>query len=694
MATSSGYDYEVFLSFRGLDTQGGFTDFLYTRMIDMGIRAYKDDEDLPKGEEFGPKLLQAIEQSKISMPIFSKGYASSVWCLKELVKMVECQKTKRQKIMPIFCDVAPSEVRHQTGGYGEAFLSRENKKRYDEETMREWKAALKEVSFLQGWSLHDMPNRREGELVKEITHKVFSELKKAYLAVSDCLVNVDNHVDAIMELIGAGTSETRIIGIHGMGGVGKTTIAKIIYNKILPGFENCCFLSNIREMSECKGIPFLQRQLIIDILKEKFMYIRNIDEGIYIIKNRLSNKRVLLLLDDLEEKNHMYALVNQRDWFGKGSKIIITSRRKDVLNVPQVDYCYEFTSMDPNQSLQLFSRHAFRRDYPPDDYLNQSKKTIEIAGGLPLTLEVIGALLSRFEKKMWDVILKRLADVPHDKIQHKLKISYDALDDRAKCIFLDIACIFVGYDKDMVVHFWEATKFLTMAAMDVLQNMSLIKINEDNRVWMHDQLRDLGREVVRQECNMKIEKQSRVWNPEEALNLLSRRKEKTKIEALRLKFDHQLRYRFTFEDFKRLPNLRFLEVDGWTENFHFKRRCHSSKTNIFQENSHLLPQLRWLSWHDIPPTFNITNFSMENIVIVDLSFGKFTHDWDGWSHMEVIKNLKVLNLTNCWYLERTPNLSAHANLQCLILRGCSKLVEIDRSICQLKCLVSRPIFRV
>ncbi|KAL3727480.1 hypothetical protein ACJRO7_032242 [Eucalyptus globulus] len=159
MVNSSRYAYEVFLSFRGEDTRTGFTSFLYTSMIDAGIRVYKDDKELCEGEEFGPELLQAINQSEISIPIFSKGYASSVWCLKELVQMVECQKTRGQKIMPIFYDVAPSEVRHQTGGYGEAFLSHEKKNRYDEETMRQWKTALSAVAAIKGWDLHNKTNR-------------------------------------------------------------------------------------------------------------------------------------------------------------------------------------------------------------------------------------------------------------------------------------------------------------------------------------------------------------------------------------------------------------------------------------------------------------------------------------------------------------------------------------------------------
>ncbi|KAK3417842.1 hypothetical protein EUGRSUZ_H03827 [Eucalyptus grandis] len=335
-----------------------------------------------------------------------------------------------------------------------------------------------------------------------------------------------------MEKISAQTSETRIIGIHGMGGIGKTTIAKIIYNRLSNNFEDCCFLSNIREMSERKGIECLQNQLISDILKDKCIDIRNIDDGIKTIKDRLSNKRVLLLLDDVHEKNHIDALVGGRDWFGRGSKLLITTRNKEVLDVFEVDNHYELTGMDRSQSLQLFSKHAFRRDSPLDEYIDQSNRVIDIAKGLPLALEVIGSLLSRTEKRKWNDILEKLENVPHTEVQRKLKISYDALEVRHKHIFLDIACLFIGCDKDVMVHFWEKSKFFPKEALIVLQNMSLIKIEENNSVWMHDQLRDLGREIVRQESNTKIQEQSRVWDPKEGLDLLRKHKVMMNLKVL------------------------------------------------------------------------------------------------------------------------------------------------------------------
>ncbi|KAF8016984.1 hypothetical protein BT93_H2245 [Corymbia citriodora subsp. variegata] len=288
---------------------------------------------------------------------------------------------------------------------------------------------------------------------------------------------------------------------------------------------------------------------------------------------------------------------------------------------------------------------------------------------------------------MWDATLKKLESVPHDKVQSKLKISYEALDNRQQHIFLDIACHFIGYHKDIVIIFWDASELFPEVTLEVLQNMSLVKIEKHNQLWMHDQLRDLGREIVRQKSEMKIEKQRWVWNPKEGLDLLRRHEEKEEVEALHLKFDDQ--HCFIYKDFKSLPNLKFLEVDNLKGNFCAEKMVlqHKWPSNVFWKNSDLLPQLQWLSLHNIQPKFKIANFSMENLIILDLSQSEITHDWKGWSHMKVIKNLKVLNLAHCRCLKRTPNFSAHSNLERLILSGCESLIEIDESICQLKCLV-------
>ncbi|XP_059639343.1 disease resistance protein L6-like [Cornus florida] len=147
-----GAEYDVFLSFRGSDTRINFTDHLYFALVDVGVRPFRDDYEPSIGKEIGAELIKAIAESKISIPILSKNYASSKWCLRELAKMVECRRTTGRPILPIFYDVEPSEVRHQYGSYGEAFLQHE--RLFSESTVNEWKEALREVGALSGWHLN------------------------------------------------------------------------------------------------------------------------------------------------------------------------------------------------------------------------------------------------------------------------------------------------------------------------------------------------------------------------------------------------------------------------------------------------------------------------------------------------------------------------------------------------------------
>ncbi|XP_056168036.1 disease resistance protein RPV1-like [Syzygium oleosum] len=669
--------YEVFLSFRGPDTRRDITDYLYHSLIDAGIRAFRDNEELRVGEEIGPELLQAIKQSKISIPIFSKEYAASKWCLMELVQMVECKEKWGQKIMPIFYDVAPSEVRYQTASYGEAINSHINKQRYPNETIENWKAALNKVGALKGWELKE---RGKGEFTKEVVQKLLIELKKNYLALSNCLVEMDDQVEKIMDRIGEQTSETKIIGIYGMGGVGKTTLATIVYNKLLANFDNHCFLSNIRDTK----IESLQNQLISDVLRTKCVSITNINEGITEIKERLSSKKVILVLDDVNQKTQLDALVGVGERrFGRGSKVIITTRDKELLK--DVDFQLELTEMDFDHSLQLFSRHAFRRDHPPAEDVPLSKKAVKICGGLPLALEVIGSFLNGKVRRIWETTLKKLETIPNKEVKSKLNISFEALERQEKEIFLDVCCFFVGFDVRIVLHMWDSCDFVPENSLEVLKQMSLIKIAEGNRLWVHDQLIDLGQDIVRGGARFKLEMQSRVWDHEQASAVLIA-KGTENVEAICLKFDHQFQHFIEKKESESLSNLRFLQVDcvDLDEN-NFQR---FPSTNWFQRNLCIFfPKLRFLSWHKFPLFFQLTAFSLMKLVILDLSRSEITNDWEGWNHLKMATNLKVLNLTECRNLCRTPDFSAHENLEQLILQGCWRLVQVDKSIGKLKHLV-------
>lgn len=150
--------YDVFLSFRGEDTRNNFTGFLFQALRTKGIHAFKDDQDLQKGESIAPELLQAIQASRLFIIVFSNNYASSIWCLRELAQIRNCVQTSPRRVIPIFYDVDPSVVRKQSGCYEKTFAEHENRFRENKAKMEEakrWREALTEVANLSGWDIRN-----------------------------------------------------------------------------------------------------------------------------------------------------------------------------------------------------------------------------------------------------------------------------------------------------------------------------------------------------------------------------------------------------------------------------------------------------------------------------------------------------------------------------------------------------------
>ncbi|KAM7508491.1 hypothetical protein LguiA_018944 [Lonicera macranthoides] len=496
-------EYEVFLSFCGQDTRYGFTDFLYTSLQGAGIRTFRDNENLHVGKEIGPELLKAITDSQISIPIFSKKYASSKWCLLELEQMVQCHAEGGQIIFPIFYDVEPSDVRHQNGSYEEAFRQY-RKKRLDEKTIQGWKRALTKVGQLKGLELKKETGRHEGELVKIIRDKVLEFLKQNHKHEDMDLVGMTHRIEKMEELLNIHSNGVRVIGIHGMGGLGKTTIAEVIYYKYQHHFECHSFLKDVRETSKShNGIVSLQNQLRSEILKTKIYDINDYTEGIRKIKDAVHGKKVLVVLDDVDEKFQIDKLAGSHRWFGAHSRIIITTRNKEVLRAleghPEVYGSYEPELMNDADSLELFSKYAFESKTPPEDYYILSKQVASTAAGLPLVLVVIGSsLFGETDKDLWEEKFKELNNIPPDKVLEKLKLSFDPLSGVQKEIFLDIACLFIGEDKTYPCYMWDDCEFYPKNVLSVLVRKSLITIEDDYILRMHDQLRDLGRQIVRE----------------------------------------------------------------------------------------------------------------------------------------------------------------------------------------------------
>ena len=149
-SSSSSSKYDVFLSFRGEDTRDNFTSHLYAALCRKKIKTFIDGDEIRRGDDISPALFTAIRGSKISVIVLSKHYASSKWCLHELVKILECKHTNGQIVIPVFYGVSPSDVRHQAGIFGHGFDKLEQQFKEKPEMVQKWRDALKETSHLAG----------------------------------------------------------------------------------------------------------------------------------------------------------------------------------------------------------------------------------------------------------------------------------------------------------------------------------------------------------------------------------------------------------------------------------------------------------------------------------------------------------------------------------------------------------------
>ncbi|XP_061338269.1 TMV resistance protein N-like [Gastrolobium bilobum] len=662
------WKYHVFLSFRGEDTRLGFTDHLYAALVRKSLITFRDNEELARGEVISQKLLIAIEESLSAVVIISKNYASSSWCLDELVKILESKHVLGQEVFPIFYGVDPSDVRNQRGTFAEAFRKHEKKFVRNKDKVQKWRDALKEVANLSGW---DSKDQHETRLIGEVVAQVWKKLEPKFPTYNDGLVGIDTRLEDLYSTLKLELEDVRFIGIWGMGGIGKTTLAATLFKKIRNHFDVSCFVANVREVSGERNQGLLQLQdKILSHLNIKGMVTETLGQGKDSLRNILSNKKVLLVLDDVSSKTQLENLAGNQEWFGPGSRIIVTTRDKHLLISHGVLFeMYESKILNNNESLQLFCEKAFKEADPEEDYLLLSKNVVEYAGGLPLALEVLGSFLCGRSISDWEDALIKIKQVPHDDILKKLRISYDMLEDELKTIFLDIACFFKGWYKHKVTQLLDNCGLHATVGLNVLIEKSLV--TSDGRViGMHDLLEEMGKTIVFQESPNDPGKRSRLWSLEDVDEVLRKNKGTEIVQGIVLKPAPSKPYEALHWDpeaFSKMCNLRLLVV---LRNLHlpFGLKCLSSSLKV-------------LVWCGYPLNALPLGVQLDKLVHLQMNNSKVKQLWNGTQY---VRKLKIINLNNCKDLRQTPDFSGAPYLEELYLNDCTKLAEVHHSIGQHK----------
>ncbi|KAM0030882.1 putative TIR domain, P-loop containing nucleoside triphosphate hydrolase [Helianthus debilis subsp. tardiflorus] len=702
-SVQKSFKYDVFLSFRGEDTRKTFVDHLYLALVNKGIVTYKDDETIKKGERISEQLIRSIEDSRFYMIVFSKNYASSSWCLNELVEIMKCQKTTEHTAYPIFYDVEPTEVRHQSGAFGEAFaklvakhekgsgmfsflklFTRKRKRTSEEveldkeEDVGRWRYALNEAAGLAGMELKNTFNGHEAKFIQQIVEEVSLKLYPFNPRVDGKLVGMETRVKNVVASLDIDTNDVRLIGIKGMGGAGKTTLARAVFDRISIRFEGKSFVENVREISKDYGLKELQRHVLSTVLNDQSIFVPSVSDGKNMMKKIMGSRKILLVLDDVDHIDQLEALAGESTWFKLGCRIIITTRDEQVLKAHGVNFIHDVNLLSNQDAICLLSRYAFGREIPNQGYEELSRMVIHYAAGLPLTIKLLGSFLYGRIEGEWKDTIKRLKTIPLKETQEKLELSYNGLENDQKEIFLDIACILKGKRKKKAIRVLESRGFCAQIALRVLEQKSLISISKDKerycyvnvhfndvdvveRLLLHDHIEEMGMNIVRRLHPHEPKRHSRLWIKEEIEDILVNELGTEETKGIKLKYTG-LHPAIIEKGLRKMKELRYLYVDTIYDSW------------IVGEVSQYLPDsLQSLCWKSYPFQSLPESFQGYKLVNLQMAGSKISKLWEG-GEGKVLNNLKFLDLHNSEV--GNLNLGMTPHLEELNLQGCRDFVEL------------------
>ncbi|GKD36238.1 Toll/interleukin-1 receptor domain-containing protein, partial [Tanacetum coccineum] len=433
--------------------------------------------------------------------------------------------------------------------------------------------------------------------------------------IDEGLVGMRARLQDLISQLKIGSGGVRMVGIWGLGGGGKTTLATSVYMEIMCHFKSHCIIENIREESGKSGLKKLQGDILSALCKIK-MEVDSVAEGKREIKSRLCHSNVLVILDDVDDLDQLEALAGSPNWFGDGSRIIITTRDEHLLRKHKVDHVSPVRLLSHDEAIGLFNSHAYNEEKHIKDYEKLSLQVVSYADGLPLALKVLGSFLYDKDAKEWMSTMDRLRDIPESEIVDKLKISYDGLKPVEKELFLDIACFFRGEWKFYAMEIFDACGFHPEIGIKVLIQKSLITIDSVGDFAMHDLIQEMGHYIVRREHPHNPEKHSRVWKHAEVNNMCFGDATVDQIEAIQFRdFNHRPQIIMLIMLISKMKKLRWLRL--YSEGNGEAPNCLSN-------------ELRYINWSYYPASPFPDSFQATNLVFLKLLYSKQKLLWKGY----------------------------------------------------------------
>ncbi|TKY68313.1 TMV resistance protein N [Spatholobus suberectus] len=452
--------YDVFLGFRGLDTRYTFTGTLYNALVNRGFRTFMDKPEMDKGTRITVEISKAIEVSRIFIIVLSENFASSSFCLEEVVEILKFPKGKGRWVLPVFYCVDPSDL---IATYEQALT--DLKEWYEDEKIEEWRTALSKLAKFPGCRLKRDNNIFECQHIEDILKEVSRHVP--------CQIGLLDRTNKVQELLCSGLDRGHMIGICGEAGTGKTMVAHEVFNSNAGrGFDHAFSFDDVGEILSNSG----------HVREEMSTLIR---------------KKLFIIFEDIKHSEQLDNIVELTKQLGSGSIVIIISQDKCLLERCGIRSIYEVERFSETEANQLLVLKAFNSPTVSPKYVKILKRIEAYARGHPRILELIGSNLSGKSIEECEFALEKYESITNRDIQQIEEESFNALEKCQQEMLIHIA----SFDREFLLVDVEAklhNKYKVCPRIDirVLLDKSLIKINQHGQVTLHNSTRDMIKDKV------------------------------------------------------------------------------------------------------------------------------------------------------------------------------------------------------